>query len=274
MKVSRHSIARYYDTHQRYYNRFWSEHALHYGFWYNGTETLSEAVINTNQFVVDVLAIASDDVVLDAGCGVGGTAIHIAETTNASVVGITLSEVQLRQAWQRALSSRAVQLLEFSLQDYVRTEFSDATFSKVLGIESVCHAEDKGAFLHEAHRIMKPGGRIAIVDAFLTREPLSRRGRFIYERVLEGWVLPNLSTVSGFFDALGNSGFRSIQFLNMQSYVQKSVDRIYRHSRITAPLSIARSKLGLSPKNVAARYQRDLFGQGLAVYGVFVAERC
>jgi len=71
MSITNKDIARYYDTNQIFYSYFWSRTALHYGFWDGDTRSLAEAIINTNNFVIDALAIDSDDTILDAGCGVG-----------------------------------------------------------------------------------------------------------------------------------------------------------------------------------------------------------
>src|SRR2546423_1300864 len=150
MPISNKDIARYYDRHQIIYTLFWSRTALHYGFWYEDTKSLAEAVLNTNRFVVDALAIDSRDTVLDAGCGVGGTSIHVAETTGATVEGVTLSDVQLKIARKRASRSPAASLLNFSKQDFTKTNFREKTFSKVFGIESVCYAHRKIDFLNEA----------------------------------------------------------------------------------------------------------------------------
>src|SRR5688500_934131 len=89
------AIVEYYNSSQFYYTHFWSRTALHYGLWYDDTRNLAEAIRNTDKLVIQVLAITSADVVLDAGCGVGGTAMYIAETTGARVAGVTLSDVQL-----------------------------------------------------------------------------------------------------------------------------------------------------------------------------------
>src|SRR5437868_6451338 len=161
MPISNTDIARYYDRHQIIYTLFWSRTALHYGFWYEDTKSLAEAILNTNRFVVDALAIDFKDTVLDAGCGVGGTSMHVAETTGAIVEGITLSDVQLKIARRRASKALAARLLNFSKQDFTKTNFRENTFSKIFGIESICYAHRKIDFLKEAYRILKPGGRIA-----------------------------------------------------------------------------------------------------------------
>jgi len=273
MRHSLSDIANYYDISQFYYSHFWSPDALHYGFWYRNTKNITEAVRNTNQFVIDALAIDSADSVLDAGCGVGGTSIYVAERTGARVAGITLSDVQLRIAREKAARSPAAKLLEISNQDYTHTRFQDESFSKIFGIESICHADRKIDFLREAFRIMRPGGRIAVVDAFLSTGNLDTTDRNIYNKVLEGWIIPNLSRVSQFYGLLEKAGFDRVAFYDMQRCVEKSIMRIYRCSFLTRPIDIVKSRLGIGRENLAARYQMQMFKRRIATYGAFFAHK-
>jgi cyclopropane fatty-acyl-phospholipid synthase-like methyltransferase len=219
------------------------------------------------------VAINSHDVVLDAGCGVGGTSLYIAETTGARVEGITLSNVQLEMAKGRAAQSAAAKLLNFSRQDYVCTNFADAMFSKLFGIESICYANEKRDFLNEAYRIIKPGGQLAVVDVFLTKEHLDAEEQHIYTKFIEGWVVPNLTTQTQFSNLLAQTGFENITFRNMQQYIEKSVKRVYRCSFLTWPINLVKSRLGIARENLAALYQKSLYERGIAIYGAFVAEK-
>ena len=271
MPVSNKDIERYYDKNQIFYTLFWSRTALHYGFWYEDTKSRAEAVRNTNKFVVDALAINSEDTVLDAGCGVGGTSIYVSETTGATVQGITLSNVQLKIARRRASKSSAARLLSFSKQDFTKTNFGEGTFSKVFGIESVCYAHRKVNFLKEAHRIMKPGGRIAVVDFFLTKDNLDTQEMKIYTKTLEGWALPNLSTTEEFSKSLQQAGFRNVAFHDVLDHIKKSSERIYLQKLLLWPVDYLKSRLSIGREDLSSRYQKALFERRIATYGVFIA---
>jgi tocopherol O-methyltransferase len=271
MPISNKDIAQYYNTTQIFYTLFWSRTALHYGFWYEDTKTLAEAVLNTNRFVVNALDIDSNDTVLDAGCGVGGTSMHVAETTEAIVEGITLSDVQLKIARRRASKSPAARLLNFSKQDFTKTNFRENTFSKVFGIESICHAHRKIDFLNEAYRIMKPGGRIAVVDLFLNKENLDVQEMKIYMKTIEGWALPNLSTTEEFSKFLRQVGFKHVVFHNMLDHIKKSIERIYYRKLLLWPIDYIKSRLAIGHEDISSRYQKALFDRRIATYGVFVA---
>jgi tocopherol O-methyltransferase len=271
--ISNYDIARYYDTHQFIYSNLWSATGLHYGLWHEGTASLSEAILNTNRFAVNVLAINSGDLVLDAGCGVGGTSIYVAETTGATVEAITLSSVQLRKAVALAARSPAVTLIHVSKQDYTQTAFGDEQFSKIFGIESVCYANDKMSFIREAYRLLKPGGKLAVIDAFLARNHLSAKERLIYENFIGGWVVPNLCTESDFYSMLSRVGFANVSFQDMSDLIWKSVLILDRISAYTYPINFCLNKLGLARRNASARFQRAIFEKKIAIYGTFLAEK-
>src|SRR3989338_7213931 len=273
MPISNKDIERYYDAYQPIYNLFWSKTGLHYGFWYDDTKNLAEAISNTDKFVADILAVNPSDTVLDAGCGVGGTSIYIAETTGARVEGITISDVQLEIARKKALKSAAKGLLNFSKQDFTETNFKENIFSKIFGIECICHAHRKIYFLNEACRIMKPGGRIAVVDAFLAKEDLDVQEKKIYTKFIEGWVVPDLSTQDEFSQYLEQAGFGSTVFYDMTKSIKKSSDKMYYESLLSYPIIFLAFKLGITRENLSAIYQKALFDRRIAVYGVFVAEK-
>jgi len=56
--------------------------------------------------------------VLDIGCGWGGLALYLAETTGAKVTGVTLSREQWHRASERAAEKELSGAVEFRIQDY------------------------------------------------------------------------------------------------------------------------------------------------------------
>jgi len=272
MPILNRDIVDYYNTHQIFYTYFWSRTALHYGFWYDDTKNLAEAVRNTDKFVIEQLQINSVDIVLDAGCGVGGTAIYIAESTGAKVWGITLSNIQQNIARKKAFKSKAANLLKFSIQDYTKTNFEHDTFSKVFGIEGICHCSSKMDFLKEAYRIIKPGGKIAVIDGFLMKANLDQREQKIYQKSCEGWVLANLAGKEQFRQFLEEAGFKNITYTDMLKNIKRSSQRLYLWGLLMYPVSFLFSKIGITRENLSSFYQKALF-DGICTYGVFVAEK-
>ena len=140
-------IAEYYDASLPFYKLFWhrddESNALHYGFWEKGTRNIKEALLNENKFLADILNIQDGAKILDAGCGIGGSAIWLAKNYPVSVTGITLSKKQVEKARQLAKKHGVQDTVDFSLQNFLHTEFPSEYFDVVWAIESVCHAEKK-----------------------------------------------------------------------------------------------------------------------------------
>jgi ubiquinone/menaquinone biosynthesis C-methylase UbiE len=109
--------------------------------------------------------LAAGDAVADIGCGPGTAARHAAGL-GASVVGVDPAPVMLRLArfltWR---SSHAVRYTEGSAE---ALPLPDSSVSVAWSIASVHHWADLDAGLHEARRVLKPGGRLVAIER-LTR---------------------------------------------------------------------------------------------------------
>ena len=165
----------YYDHAQILYDLFWSKKALHYGFWNKDTKKLKEAIENANKFVAKLLKPKKDDKILDTGCGVGGSCLFFAKNFKSKVTGIGLSEVQLKKAKKYAKDENLDNLLNFKKMNFNNTDFKDKSFDKVFAIEGACYAENKYDFLKEMYRILKPNGKIVVVDGFLKKRKACRQ---------------------------------------------------------------------------------------------------
>jgi tocopherol O-methyltransferase len=99
-------------------------------------------------------------------------------------------------------------------QDWLTNTYEDGTFDHVIAIESSEHMPDKQRFFDEAHRTLRPGGRLAVY-AWLARdgarpweerhllEPICREGRLPgmgSEAEYRQWATKAGFVVSGFED--------------------------------------------------------------------------
>ena len=125
------------------------------------------------------------DRVLDACCGTGDLALA-ARSRGAVVVGLDFSERMLDRARSK---SREV---EWIRGDMLALPFGDGSFDAVTVGFGVRNVEDLGAGLRELRRVLRPGGRIGILEITRPRGPLAPFYRLWFDRVVPvlGRALP------------------------------------------------------------------------------------
>lgn len=227
-KFTTADVAAYYNQTQNHYEKWWklkSGLSLHYGIWDNSTQNFLQALQNTNKILAQIAHIKPNDLILDAGCGVGGAAIFNAQTFGAKVHGITLSEKQVAFAKQKAQDKKLDHLIDFSLQDYTQTNFKNETFDVVWACESVSSAISKKQFISEAYRVVKPGGKLIIADCFKTPNYPDKNNYL--KKWSETWGVSNLLTINEFCTELQNIGFSDIQTFDYTTQIKKTVNRLY-----------------------------------------------
>lgn len=273
-------IAKYYDYTVPFYKLFYHRgaNALHYGFWDESVTNHQEALLNVNKFLAKTANIKADDVVLDAGCGIGGSSIWLAKNYGAKVVGITISDKQLEKAKNLSLKNNVGLITNFYKRDFLNSDFENESFSVVWAIESVCHAEDKKDFIKEAYRILRNGGRLVVDDGFLLRQPKDNLEEKHYFEFLEGMALPNLALESEFKKSLEEVGFKNIKIYDKANETLPSAKKLYSMCRIGYPFSWLTEKLHLTPSlitknNLAGIAQYKIIKSGLAAHRVFYAEK-
>lgn len=268
----------YYNRTQFVYNLFWSKRALHYGLWDRGTRTLGRAIENSNRLVGALLQPTPADTILDVGCGVGGSGLSLAKKYGCRVTGITVSERQLRQARHMARREGLGHLAEFQNVDFNRPlPYPDQSFAHAFAIESLCNTTDHRATLTELHRVLKPGGRLVILDGFLTRTDLNPRERKDYRTCLTGWAVPRLATREDFSKDLTAAGFANIIWEDRTVQVMPSSRRMTAGGYLLSPFTAALAALRVIPRSLhentlTMMRQGHVLGR-FAMYGVVTAVR-
>jgi len=169
-------IVYWYEKHwEAGFVKWWKGYetlALHDGFHEKRARSFEKALLNMNDFVGRLLQIKDGEaVILDAGCGVGGTSIYLGNKyPKAKFIGITISKKQVELARKFAKERNFNKNTEFYLMDYMKTSFPSNYFDGVFALESISYAPNKKEFVKEMHRILKPGGRIVIICPAIKKE--------------------------------------------------------------------------------------------------------
>ena len=101
---------------------------------------------------------------LDVGCGIGGPARHLAAAFGCRVTGLDLTEEFCRVAAMLAARTDLSGLVDFRHGDALAMPFADQCFDLVWSQHASMNIADKDGLLAEMHRVLKPGGRLAIYD--------------------------------------------------------------------------------------------------------------
>jgi demethylmenaquinone methyltransferase / 2-methoxy-6-polyprenyl-1,4-benzoquinol methylase len=129
--------------------------------------------------------VREGDRVLDAACGTGDLAVADAEAGASHVTGLDFSERMLERARKKAS-------LEWVCGDLLALPFADASFDSAtvgFGVRNVSELE---VALQELHRVLRPGGRLAILEITQARGVLRPFFSLWFDRIvpLLGKVLP------------------------------------------------------------------------------------
>ncbi|MCY2967631.1 MAG: class I SAM-dependent methyltransferase [Planctomycetota bacterium] len=190
--VTQREIRGHYELSTLFYWLLWGRH-IHHGLW-EGDESPAQAQQQLTETLCQLGRIQPGNRVLDVGCGMGGSSIHLAKQVGCEVTGVTLSRVQQTWASTSALFHGVSRLTRFLRGDAERVEFPPGSFDVVWSIECTEHLFDKPAFFRRAADWLVPGGRMAIC-AWLAGDGLDdpARARQVYD-VCEGFLCPSLGS--------------------------------------------------------------------------------
>jgi demethylmenaquinone methyltransferase/2-methoxy-6-polyprenyl-1,4-benzoquinol methylase len=129
--------------------------------------------------------VRNGDRVLDACCGTGDLAIA-ARARGADVVGLDFSEAMLERAGAKSTD------IEWVRGDVLALPFDDASFDAVTVGFGVRNVDDLDAGLRELRRVLRPGGRLGILEITRPRGVVAPFYRLWFDGVVPalGRLLP------------------------------------------------------------------------------------
>ena len=241
--VRRHEVDEYYrDFYGPFLQRRWHSDHFHMPLWERGKplqigeapgdaplsalETIAwklefdKGVERMVDAVVRPARLKSEQVVVDAGCGVGGAVRYLARQIGCRVYGVDASERQLAEAREKTDSSLE-HLVQYKLADCAsHLPFADESVDAILNIESAGHYESIGRFLAECARVLKPAGHFMTAELCSPESvPDSQHGE-IYSELLSLWKYKRLQNQADYRRIFAKAG---LVFQELEVYDESEV---------------------------------------------------
>ena len=172
---------------------------------------------------------------LDIGSGMGGPALAIAKNHHVHVVGIEPQACLVKKANEYLEEAGSLEgSVEFiNIEDPSNLQiFDDASFDFVVSKEVILHipTEMKEAYFKEILRVLKPGGKIAIMDWTHKSPNYSDDTKKMIE--LDG-VAYNLVTPLKYLATLSRAGFQKISIEdNTQAHIELTEQNLSTIARL------------------------------------------
>lgn len=200
------SIARRYDLNNRLHS-FWRDQA-----WRRCAVRLAE--------------IGTTDDVLDIACGTGDLTEAFADARPASVRGVDFTEAMLELARVKAESRRRrpnVPAPTYAFGDAMALEIEDASVDVVSIAFGIRNVADPDLAFREFRRVLRPGGRLIVLEFDEPSNPLMRWGNRLYTQR----IMPLTATLI--------AGDRSGAY----KYLPKSVDTFLSRDALSSRITDA-----------------------------------
>ncbi|HEX4141946.1 MAG TPA: class I SAM-dependent methyltransferase [Pirellulales bacterium] len=236
--ITKREIQYHYDWSTAFYRLLWGPH-IHHGLWH-AEESPAVAQRQLIEAMAARLVLKPNQRVVDVGCGMGGSSVHLARHYGCRVTGITLSPVQRMWAATGARMSGCAGSTEFLRADAEQIDFPAESFDVVWSIECTEHLFDKPAFFRKAGRWLKPGGQIAICAWLAGDEPLSDPARQQVFDVCEGFLCPSLATQADYLQWFGEAGLIEPTFVDWTDSVLQTWEICQRRVMRTGVRRLAR----------------------------------
>jgi len=194
---ARRNVAHHYDLKDELYELFLDEDKQYScAYFTDPKNSLEQAQADKKAHIAAKLALEPGQRVLDIGCGWGGMALYLHKVAGVDVLGVTLSEHQLKIARERAAAAGVSDHVKFELIDY---RLLDQQFDRIVSVGMFEHvgAAHYDEFFAKCRDLLKPDGVMLLHTIGRLGVPSKGPDPFTDKWIFPGYHLPSLSEMIG-----------------------------------------------------------------------------
>lgn len=192
---ARKRIAHHYDLSSALYDLFLdADRQYSCAYFARPDDTLALAQTRKKLHIAAKLALKPGQRVLDIGCGWGGMAISLAKVADIEVLGITLSQEQLKAARERAVAEGVADRVQFDLMDYRHVT---GRFDRIVSVGMLEHVgrPHLGVYFNTVRRLLADDG-VALIHTIGRADGPGATGPWMDKHIFPGGYSPALSEIA------------------------------------------------------------------------------
>lgn len=200
----------------------WHNGYLNFGLWEDGISDYVKAAENLVHRMGDLLGLNETSKLLDVAPGMGTQDIYLFENfAPRSIDGLDVTWGHIEHGRRRAVEAHAEDRVHFHHGTATKIPFADQSFTHILSIEGPEHFDTRERFLHEARRVLRPGGVIAMADFIVKRQPRNLLEKLVAEAARKLWQVPRANVYSAevYDQKMRGAGFKKVEIEEMGALV-------------------------------------------------------
>jgi cyclopropane-fatty-acyl-phospholipid synthase len=190
---ARRNVAHHYDLSDELYDAFLdTDRQYSCAYYTDPRNSLEQAQDDKKAHIAAKLYLKPGQRVLDIGSGWGGMALYLHKVAGVDVLGVTLSQEQLRVARRRAEEAGVSDHVKFELIDYRNVE---GQFDRIVSVGMFEHVGGKHyhEFFAKCRDLLKPDGVMLLHTIGKFGSANKAPDPFTDKYIFPGYYLPSLS---------------------------------------------------------------------------------